>query len=247
MIIKNKEWTFDYESSPHSTVADIQSEISKRKNMKPERIRLLLKQSILDPKTTISSLNLEPQDVIICKDLGPQIGWKTVFLVEYFGPIVIHYIFYTFSQFIYGSNNMSLIQQLAFYMACFHFIKRELETEFVHRFSNGTMPLINLPKNCFHYWVLGGIFIAYPLYSPKHVPVYQLSTPIVALFTLVWFFAQCSNLKTHLILRNLRQVGTKDRNIPFGYGFDLLSCPNYFFEILGWICFSIITGSLYGI
>ena len=29
-----------------------------------------------------------------------------------------------------------------------------------------------------------------------------------------------------------------------GYGFDLVSCPNYFFEILGWICYSIITGSL---
>lgn len=34
---------------------------------------------------------------------------------------------------------------------------------------------------------------------------------------------------------------TKERQIPYGYGFDLVSCANYFWEALGWIAYSILT------
>ena len=52
-------------------------------------------------------------------------------------------------------------------------------------------------------------------------------------------WAELSNLATHITLRNLRPAGTRRRAIPFGYGFDLVSCPNYFFETIGWtvVCF----------
>lgn len=51
---------------------------------------------------------------------------------------------------------------------------------------------------------------------------------------------------THITLRNLRPVGTKQRAIPYGYGFNLVSCPNYTFEIIGWTVMSIMTGSYAG-
>jgi very-long-chain enoyl-CoA reductase len=34
---------------------------------------------------------------------------------------------------------------------------------------------------------------------------------------------------------------SKKRGIPFGWGFGLVSCANYFWEALGWITFSILT------
>lgn len=42
-----------------------------------------------------------------------------------------------------------------------------------------------------------------------------------------------------MTLRNLRPPGTRVRAIPYGYGFDLVSCPNYFFEFIAWtaVCF----------
>ncbi|ETW48447.1 hypothetical protein PFUGPA_01673 [Plasmodium falciparum Palo Alto/Uganda] len=54
------------------------------------------------------------------------------------------------------------------------------------------------------------------------------------------------NLKCHLILRNLRPRGTKNRGIPHGYGFNHISCANYFYESLIWIIFSLITNTLTG-
>ncbi|KAM6080318.1 very-long-chain enoyl-CoA reductase isoform 5-T8 [Theristicus caerulescens] len=36
------------------------------------------------------------------KDLGPQIGWTTVFLIEYTGPLFIYFLFYFRMPFVYG-------------------------------------------------------------------------------------------------------------------------------------------------
>lgn len=54
-------------------------------------------------------------------------------------------------------------------------------------------------------------------------------------------FGELSNLWTHLTLRSLRPAGTRTRQIPYGYGFNLVSCPNYTFEILGWLAICAMT------
>ena len=51
-------------------------------------------------------------------------------------------------------------------MIVLHFLKRELETLFVHRFSLATMPFLNVFKNSAHYWLFSGVLIAYFTYSP---------------------------------------------------------------------------------
>lgn len=92
------------------------------------------------------------------------------------------------------------------------------------------------------------MFVAYPLYSPKFVPIFgNISNPaIIGALVAMWAFFEISNLITHLTLRSLRPPGTKTRQIPFGYGFNMVSCPNYLFEILGWVMFSVLTGSTTG-
>ena len=59
-------------------------------------------------------------------------------------------------------------------------------------------------------------------------------------------FAEISNLHTHLTLRNLRPANTRKRAIPYGYGFSLVSCPNYFFEAVTWGVICVMTGSVAG-
>lgn len=50
------------------------------------------------------------------------------------------------------------------------------------------------------------------------------------------------NLNAHLVLRSLRPAGTTKRGIPYGFGFGLVSCPNYLFETLAWTTITVMTG-----
>ena len=58
-----------------------------------ERIRLTVGEArgpaLSDKTKPISEYCKEPEVTLYFKDLGMQISWTTVFLVEYFGPILI--------------------------------------------------------------------------------------------------------------------------------------------------------------
>ena len=47
------------------------------------------------------------------------------------------------------------------------------------------------------------------------------------------------NLQCHLVLKNLRKPGTTERGIPRGWGFEYVSCANYFWEALAWLTFAV--------
>jgi very-long-chain enoyl-CoA reductase len=58
-----------------------------------------------------------------------------------------------------------------------------------------------------------------------------------------YLFGEISNYKTHLTLSNLRSPGGTERGIPKGYGFDLVTCPNYLFEIIAWVGITLVSKS----
>ncbi|GBL50007.1 hypothetical protein CJI97_003042 [Candidozyma auris] len=254
-----------YSSSLDSLlVAPIIKKIGKDNKLDTNRIRLTYKDAAgkhvpLDPSKSLMDYFTGDQLTkvvdLYAKDLGPQIAWKTVFLLEYLGPILLQVLVYTYFA-IVRQVPQTQTQQLAFIMVNLHFIKRELETLYVHKFSNSTMPLFNLFKNSSHYWFLSGFNLSFFVYSKPVSSLSSLNTvekfafyvndfsPVVnfSIFGL-WAFAELSNLKTHLTLANLRKNDSKAYVIPYGYGFDLVSCPNYFFESLSWIFYSLLVGN----
>lgn len=92
----------------------------------------------------------------------------TVFYAEYIGPIIVFALLYflgkkekyTFMQkYIYW-----LFFSTALWMIIGHYLKRILETKFVHVFSRDSMPTKRALINCFHYWILCGACIGSELY-----------------------------------------------------------------------------------
>ena len=202
---------------------------AKDKNQKPV---------VLEDERSLISYGVKDGSVIILKDLGPQISWRMVFFLEYLGPLLIHQAYLIHSIY-FAKRELGLVQLLAYAMVTFHFLKREYETIMVHRFSHSTMPLSNLFKNSAHYWILSGFGIGHFLYSSS----YQSTKSVSMIYACVAVFivAELANFRTHLILRDLRPAGSSARAIPRGFGFNLLSCPNYFFEMLAWCAFSFMT------
>ncbi|XP_026684036.1 very-long-chain enoyl-CoA reductase [Diaphorina citri] len=202
------------------TVKDIKKEVHKAKSqLYPDRqaVRLEIKGKILKDSDDIKSLGLKNGDMVFIKDLGPQIGWSTVFMAEYAGPLFVYLIFYYRPWIFYGSEAASkpysYVAHLAALCYIVHYTKRVLETLFVHRFSHATE---------------------------------KISTNF-KLTTLSSQFCQLGNLSIHLALRDLRPPGTNVRRIPvatsnpFTSLFDYVSCPNYTYEFGSWLSFSLLT------
>ncbi|CAI7631850.1 unnamed protein product [Penicillium glandicola] len=192
--------------------------------------------------TTIEDTGMRNSSVIYVKDLGPQIAWRTVFIIEYLGPLLIPALFlFPLRPLLYFTFDKPLptpsdLQLLVCALLTVHFLKREFETIFVHRFSSATMPARNIVKNSAHYWILAGFNIAYWVFRPDATAA--TSTPNQALVyagLALFVFGELANLNAHYILRNLRRPGTTERGIPSGFGFSVVTCPNYFFEILAWL------------
>jgi len=212
----------------------------------PERQRFTIPATnapLVDGKN-VSDYPLKDGDIILFKDLGTQIGYRTTFVIEYAGPLLLYPIFYFFQDYIYpvsGKHHFQFAQNVALICWTIHYAKRILETLFVHRFSHGTMPLFpNLPRNCGHYW-LAGLYISYFVNHPLFT-----SPPIERIYAGIAIFAigQLGNLISHVMLRNLRPEGSTERKIPRGFLFEFVSCPNYFFETLVWIGFTLLTQSV---
>jgi len=199
------------------------------------------KRALKDANAKISSLGLQAQDKIVFKDLGPQIGWDTVFYTEYAGPIIVHSLFFWLPSLFYSTplEKHSFTQIVAYACVVGHYLKREFETKFVHHFSSETMPIFNIFKNSFHYWMLGGAFIAYFVYHPLYTAPFSDTTVMIcaALFALF----ELGNLSAHLTLKNLRPPGTRVRGIPRGGLFELVTCANYTYELAAWLVFAIFT------
>lgn len=238
--------------SPTSTIKDVKKGVQKLSKTHPDRqsIRLDARGKSLKDEETLKSLGLKNGSILYVKDLGPQIGWITVFLAEYAGPLFIYLWLYTRPWIFYGdfaglSSSHTVVHIAA---ACWtiHYAKRILETLFVHRFSHATMPMTNLFKNCSYYWLFT-VYVAYHVNHPLYTPpcILQVYGGLAA-----FLISELGNLSVHVALRNLRPPGTTVRRIPvstsnpFTVLFNFVSCPNYTYEFFSWVAFTIMTQCL---
>jgi len=238
---------------PTSTVKDLKKQIHHFKPwLYPERqeLRLQPRSKAISENEIVQNLGLKEQGKLYLKDLGPQIAWKTVFLLEYAGPLFVYAWIYQRPWLFYGdvAQDQPVNQVVHIAAICWvaHYAKRILETLFVHRFSHATMPVKNLFRNCGYYWIFAA-YVAYHVNHPLYTAPCQLQTYIALAF---WTICELGNFSIHWALRNLRPAGSKERKVPrptkdpLTKLFDLVSCPNYTYEVGGWISFTVMTQCL---
>lgn len=105
------------------------------------------------------------------------------------------------------------------------------------------MPFTNLFKNSTHYWIFFGWFNMYFFLHPKYTAPSWTDEHLMVFIT-VFCIAEFMNLMCHITLRNLRTPGSTERKIPYGWGYNQISCANYFWEAVVWTTFAVMSKTL---
>lgn len=247
------------------TLDSVLGEISaQNKAISKNRLRLTYLKEGKQVPVTSETFFKEQADLdeikLFVKDLGPQVSWRLVFVVEYLGPLLVHSLLYYLStkpsvvlKYSSGSGSYNpFMNKWAYTLIMGHYLKREFETLFVHQFSQSTMPLFNIFKNSFHYWVLNGaiafgyfgygfIFDDQALFKAYSALKLNNFSALVALFVLSEAWCAYIHIRLRLWGESQKKKGNTKKRVPINSGiFTLLVAPNYAFESWAWIFFSLI-------
>lgn len=194
------------------------------------------KINLSNKEKNFGQYGIEENAELILKNFGTQVDWRLVYVVEYFGPFLIFPSFYLFNL-----QKANFLQNGALAMGVFHYGKRILESLFVHSFSRDTMPIKNLYVNVFYYWLLFGISCGYSIFNNSYTG--ELNT-LKYLYLSMFFVFEFFNFKCHMMQKKAKEESKGEYKIlPGNYGFQWVSCANYFWEFLSWTAFSLFTGT----
>ncbi|KAM7526735.1 hypothetical protein LguiA_016637 [Lonicera macranthoides] len=135
-------------------------------------------------------------------------------------------------------------EDLRFKMLCsaltLHFFKRVFEVIFVHKYSGSMAVEAVFPISLSYFFSTATMIYAQYLTLGLPEPPVDLKYAGVAIF----LAGILGNFYHHCILSNMRN-GDKEYKIPRGGLFNLVICPHYLFEILGFLGASCISQTLY--
>jgi very-long-chain enoyl-CoA reductase len=118
----------------------------------------------------------------------------------------------------------------------FHFLRRTLESAFLHVYTRSTVSVGDVLGEYVYYWVFSA-WIAWGTSTAGHV---LPGMPLRVLGISIFLIGELGNFTSHLMLRRLRRAGSLKRHIPHGFLFEYVSSPHYLFEILSWAGFAIV-------
>ncbi|CAD6570451.1 MAG: 3-oxo-5a-steroid 4- dehydrogenase [Tremellales sp. Tagirdzhanova-0007] len=171
---------FPDKNSDSVTVAELKSAIhAEFPTLVPNRQRVNLpvsdgKVPLIDDKRSLGSYGVGEGSNLMVKDLGRQVNYRALYLWEYAGPIFLNPLLLYLSHFLWGEYQPSALQMYAkLYftvrnIVVLHFIKRFLESAYIHHFSRASLPLSYVFRNCLYYWGQCGLLMGLTLYRPAN-------------------------------------------------------------------------------
>ncbi|KAL3520933.1 hypothetical protein ACH5RR_019082 [Cinchona calisaya] len=124
-----------------------------------------------------------------------------------------------------------------------HFFKRVFEVLFIHKFS-GEMEIEAAIIISLSYFVSTASII-YAQHLTNGLP--EPSIDLMYVGILLFLLGITGNFYHHYLLSKLRSKGDEQYKIPQGGLFNLVICPHYLFEIIGFIGVSCIAQTLYAL
>jgi very-long-chain enoyl-CoA reductase len=119
-----------------------------------------------------------------------------------------------------------------------HFVRRSLESLYVHRYSGRPVPPADFLVEYVYYWG----FAAWIGWSLRSDAWSLPDRPSVLLGTAIFTLGEVGNAWAHQKLRHLRSgSGQAARAIPRGGLFVWVSSPHYLFEITSWCGFLVVS------
>jgi very-long-chain enoyl-CoA reductase len=161
-------------------------------------------------------------------------------VVSYSGALIV---FLSVLGFRARGLELSLTAGLASALWSVHFVRRTLESAFLHRYSKPSIGPGDYLTEYVYYWGFGAWIAWSVTASTAHRPLFWVQVLGLALFVL----AETGNARAHLTLRRLRAPGGRERQIPRGLLFRRVSCPHYSCEILSWVGFNLVTQTWAGV
>lgn len=122
-----------------------------------------------------------------------------------------------------------------------HFLKRELEVLFVHRYSGHMTLQTALLISCSYLFTSANLLYAQLVYESIWPPVMDLTWLGIGLFVV----GIAGNYYHHYLLSRIRKKGQDVYAVPQGGLFPLVVCPHYLFEIIGWAGMAFISQTPY--
>lgn len=173
---------------------------------------------------------------------GGKLSTRTAMLIIYTPALIVYILGFMANM---GLNTVYTAYHILLLIAVAgHFLKRDLEVLFVHRYSR-TMGWRTTVFIALLYFLVS--FIAHSEHQIKTPRLLgeSLSGPALYFGFAVYLISQAMNFYHHLILRKLRKDPTDaGYRIPNRGLFRYVTCPHYLFEITAWAGIALMSRSL---
>jgi very-long-chain enoyl-CoA reductase len=163
---------------------------------------------------------------------GPAALVACAFLANYFGVLPV------FEFDAAGDDRVVVVAA----MLAIHFVKRVLETLFVHKYSGSVALEDSVPISTSYTAQTFFLIYAQLLSAGMTVPFPQLRWLGIALFAI----GIAGNGYHHWMLANLRKDGIKKYIVPTGGLFGVFVCPHYIFEITDFVGIALVSQTFFG-
>ena len=117
-----------------------------------------------------------------------------------------------------------------------HFLKRVLETLFLHKYSTKVNPGLGAFIGIYYAAVCWIILHFHKSAYVTSIDIYNVSAGIT-----FFIFGETGNFYHHFLLARLRDDSNQEYKIPRGGLFAFVTCPHYLFELIAWLGIALIS------